>query len=153
MGRPIGLPTGTVYVAGTTGKDAGYDDAVLLRYTTAGRLKWKYVMTTARYDSFGAVAVDARGNAYVTGQSGGNVGVGTMVTVKVDPYGKRVWQRSISGLGISYSGRVIKVKGSAVYVGGELYKFYNWPVAAKYSLTGSGSTPGHRAATSARSTP
>ena len=59
-----------------------------------------------------------------------------MVTVKVDPYGKRVWQRSISGLGISYSGRFIKVKGSAVYVGGELYKVNNWPVAVKYSLTG-----------------
>ena len=28
-------------------------------------------MTTARYDSFGAVAADANGNAYVTGQSGG----------------------------------------------------------------------------------
>ena len=93
-------------------------------------------MTTARYDSFGAVAADANGNAYVTGQSGGNVGVGTMVTVKVDPNGKRVWQRSISGLGISYSGRFIKVKGSAVYVGGELYKLNVWPVAVKYSLTG-----------------
>ena len=44
--RPFGLavtPTGTVYVAGTIGKDSGYDDAVLLRYTTAGKLKWKYV--------------------------------------------------------------------------------------------------------------
>ena len=137
--RPEGLAvtsTGTVFVAGTTGKNAGYDDAVLLKYTTAGKLKWKYVMTTARYDSFGAVAADANGNAYVTGQSGGNVGVGTMVTIKVDPYGKRVWQRSIAGLGISYSGRFIKVKGSAVYVGGELYKWHTWPLAAKYSLTG-----------------
>ena len=136
---PSGLavtPTGTVYVAGTTGKAAGYDDAVLLKYTTAGKLKWKYVVTTARYDTFAAVAADAKGNAYVTGQTGGNVGVGTMVTVKVDTYGKRVWQRSISGLGISYSGRFIKVKGSAVYVGGELYKWHTWPVAAKYSLTG-----------------
>jgi hypothetical protein len=59
-----------------------------------------------------------------------------MVTVKVDPYGKRVWQRSISGLGISYSGRFIKVKGSAVYVGGDLYKFHVWPLAVKYGLTG-----------------
>ena len=59
-----------------------------------------------------------------------------MVTIKVDPYGKRVWQRSIAGLGISYSGRFIKVKGSAVYAGGELYKWHVWPVAAKYSLTG-----------------
>ena len=33
-------------------------------------------------------------------------------------------------------GRFIKVKGSAVYVGGELYKLHVWPVAAKYSLTG-----------------
>jgi hypothetical protein len=137
--RPSGLavtPTGTVYVAGTTGKNGGYDDAVLLKYTAAGKLKWKYVMTTSRYDSFGAVAVDAKSNAYVTGQSGGNVGVGTMVTVKVDIYGKRVWQKSISGLGISYTGRFIKVKGSAVYVGGELYKLYEWPVAVKYTLTG-----------------
>ena len=137
--RPSGLavtPTGTVYVAGTTGKSGGYDDAVLLKYTTAGKLKWKYIMTTTRYDSFGAVAADTKGNAYVTGQSGGDVGVGTMVTVKVDPYGKRVWQRSVSGLGISYSGRFIQVKGSAVYVGGELYKWHVWPVAVKYSTTG-----------------
>ena len=137
--RPSGLavtPTGTVYVAGTTGRNGGYDDAVLLKYTTTGKLKWKYVLTTARYDSFAAVAADAKGNAYVTGQSGGNVGVGTMVTAKVDPNGKRVWQRSVSGLGISYSGRFIQVKGSAVYVGGELYKWHVWPVAAKYSLKG-----------------
>ena len=137
--RPSGLavtPSGTVYVAGTTGKGGGYDDAVLLKYTAAGKLKWKYFLTTSRYDSFEAVAADTKGNAYVTGQSGGNVGVGTMVTVKVDAYGKRVWQRSISGLGISYSGRFIKVKGSAVYVGGDLYKAFDWPVAAKYSLTG-----------------
>jgi hypothetical protein len=137
--RPSGLavtPTGTVYVAGATGKNAGYDDAVLLKFTTAGKLKWKYVMATARYDTFSAVAADAKGNAYVTGQSGGNVGVGTMVTVKVDPNGKRIWQRSISGLGISYSGRFVKVKGSSVYVGGDLYKWHTWPVVAKYSLTG-----------------
>jgi hypothetical protein len=137
--RPAGLAvtsTGTVLVAGRAGKAAGYDDAVLLRYTAAGRFKWKYITTTAGYDSFEAVAVDANGCAYVTGQIGGNVGVGTMVTVKVDPNGKRVWQRSIAGLGISYSGRFIKLKGSAVYVGGELYKWHVWPVAAKYTPTG-----------------
>lgn len=137
--RPSGLavtPAGAVYVAGTIGKDAGYDDAVLLRFTPSGQFKWKHVMATSRYDRFEAVGFDANGNSYVTGQSGGNVGVGTMVTIKVDPYGRRVWQRSISGLGISYSGRFIKVTSSAVYVGGELYKLRNWPVAVKYSLAG-----------------
>lgn len=137
--RPCGIavtPAGAVFVAGSSGKSGGYDDAVLLKYTAAGKLKWKYILTTSRYDAFGAVAADAKGNAYVTGQSGGNVGVGTMVTVKVDTYGKRVWQRSVSGLGISYSGRFIQVKGSAVYVGGELYKLFIWPVVVKYSLTG-----------------
>ena len=128
--------SGNVFVAGTMGKAAGYDDAVLLKYDSAGRLKWKYVVSTARYDSFEAIALDSRGNAYVTGQRNGDVGVATMVTVKVDPYGHRVWQRAIAGLGVSYTGDFIKVKGSAVYVAGILYKWADWPVVAKYSLAG-----------------
>ena len=127
---------GDVFIAGTIGKDVGYDDAVLLKYDTTGRLKWKYVVSSALYDSFEAVALDSRGNAYVTGQRNANVGVATMVTIKVDPYGHRVWQRSFSGLGISYTGAFIKVKGSAVYAVGTLYKGETWPVVAKYSLTG-----------------
>ncbi len=127
---------GTVFIAGRIGKTAGYDDAVLLKYSAAGRLLWKYVMATTLYDSFEGVAVDGTGNAYVTGLRNATVGSSTMVTLKVDPNGHKVWQRSIAGLGIYYSGEFIKLKGTAVYVAGTLNKWATWPVVAKYSLAG-----------------
>jgi hypothetical protein len=127
---------GTVFVAGTTGKPAGYDDAVLLKYDASGRLKWKYIVSTSLYDAFSSVSVDGKGNAYVTGQRSGTVGSSTMTTIKVNPYGRMVWQRQISGLGIAYDGAFVKVKGSSVYVGGTLYKRDTWAVAAKYTTAG-----------------
>jgi hypothetical protein len=127
---------GDVYVAGRTGKAGGYDDAVLLKYSAAGKLKWKYIMSTTLYDAFNDVGVDSSGNAYVTGIRAGTMGSAQMVTLKIDPTGHKVWQRSIIGLGISYSGDYLKVKGSAVYVAGDLNKYWAYPVAAKYSLAG-----------------
>ena len=127
---------GDVYVAGTIGKPVGYDDAVLLRYDAGGHLKWKYVMATSLYDSFEEVACDAYGNAYLTGERAGTMGSAQMVTLKVDRSGHLVWRRTISGLGVSYTGGHLRVKGSAVYVSGELYRHDKWPIVAKYSLAG-----------------
>jgi hypothetical protein len=127
---------GDLLVAGGTGNAGGYDDAVLLRYSPAGKLRWKYIMATSLYDTFKGVGVDANGNSYVTGIRAGTMGSSQMVTLKIDAKGHKVWQRTITGLGISYSGDFLKVKGSSVYVAGDLYKYRDFPVAAKYSLAG-----------------
>ncbi len=127
---------GDLYVTGTIGKAGGYDDAVLLKYSAAGSLKWKYIMTTALYDAFTGVARDTLGNAYVTGQRAGSMDSAQMVTLKIDASGHKIWQRTISGLGVTYNGQFVRVKGSSVYVAGALYKYRAWPVVAKYSLAG-----------------
>ena len=128
--------TGDVYVAGMIGKPVGYDDAVLLKYDSAGHLKWKYITATSLYDSFDEVACDAYGNAYLTGQRAGSMASAQMITLKVGSTGHLVWQRAITGLGVSYNGQHLRVKGPAVYVTGALYKNGMWPIVAKYSLAG-----------------
>jgi hypothetical protein len=127
---------GTVYVAGTAGKPTGFDDAVLLKYDAGGKLKYRYILATSLYDAFESVSFDAKGNAYVTGQRNANVGVSTLTTVKVNPSGRRVWQRQIAGLGVAYDGMFVKVKGTSVFVGGSLYKWQTWALAARYTTGG-----------------
>jgi hypothetical protein len=131
---------GDLLVAGSTGYAGGTGpetDAVLLRYSPAGKLRWKYIMSSSSYDAFQDLAVDGKGNAYVTGNRAGTQLSSQMVTLKIDATGHRVWQRSISGLGIRYYGEYLKVKGSSVYVAGEFSGGYeNRPAVVRYSLAG-----------------
>jgi hypothetical protein len=127
---------GNALVAGEIGRPGGYSDAVLLKYDPAGRLKWKYVLATPLFDRFAQVACDGAGNAYVTGIRAGSMESAEMVTLKVNAYGRRVWMRTIRGLGVSYDGMHLRVKGDAVYVAGALYKNGMWPIVAKYTLAG-----------------
>ena len=127
---------GGLLVAGGTGNAGGYDDAVLLRYSPAGKLRWKYIMATSLYDAFKGVGVDGKGNAYVTGSAPARWVPRPWSRSRSTPKGHKVWQRTVTGLGISYSGEFLKVKGSSVYVAGDLYKYRDFPVAAKYSLAG-----------------
>jgi outer membrane protein assembly factor BamB len=126
---------GNVYVAGfTTGST--YANALLLKYSAAGKLLWKYVLSSATGAEFEAIARDGAGNVYLTGTTGINSTERRLVTLKVSPTGAKLWQRTISGLGVSYSGQHLKVKGTAVYVVGSLEVSGGRPVILKYSLAG-----------------
>ena len=97
---------GRVTVTGRSAGARGDHDYVTIQYGPDGDLLW-----LARYDGPGndwdgarAMATDALGNIYVTGDS---AGIGTSqdyATVKYDPEGREVWTARYDGPGDRYNG-------------------------------------------------
>jgi hypothetical protein len=128
--------SGNVYAAGYTEGSDLRNDAVVLKYSPKGVLKWKYVHKTSRWDTFDALGVDAKGNVYVTGSVGNDEFAGDILTMRLSPLGRRVWTRKVTGFGVKYDAYRLRVKGSGVYVAGTLSSPDRHPVVIKYSLAG-----------------
>jgi hypothetical protein len=80
-------PGGSLYLSGTfTGPDS-LDDFVVIRYDAAGNRLWEAIheATTASHTTASGIAVDAEGNAWVSGFDGG------MIAEKYGPDGARLW--------------------------------------------------------------
>ncbi len=63
---------GNVYIAGISNRDfagnnAGYYDALVVKYDSSGNLQWCTQLGTASYDTCDDVAVDGAGNVYIAG--------------------------------------------------------------------------------------
>lgn len=128
---------GNVYVAGYSETANGMNDAIVQKYDPTGHRKWTYTLTTSKFDFFFACGLDASGNVYVTGET--NVtedATGRCVTLKLDYSGHRLWQRTVSGLGVSYGGRFLRVRGTSVTAVGGLW-INGWrPLILRYTLAG-----------------
>jgi len=113
--------SGNVYVTGYSYGSGTYYDFATIKYNARGRLRW-----VARYnggidDLAYALAVDASGNVYVTGESGA-VGKGSDYgTVKYDDRGVQAWVARYNGPGNSTDvANAIALDASGdVYVTGE----------------------------------
>lgn len=85
--------SGNVYVAGRSARSSGTDhDYVLLKYSASGRLLWSkrrpgapFIQSNGDYTPV-HLAVDAAGNAYVSGYADGG-----FRTTKYNPFGAEVW--------------------------------------------------------------
>ena len=127
---------GNIYVAGATVGTGKYIDALVLKYSPKGVLKWKYVYKTAQADQFVSLGVDSRGGVYVTGTVNDSYAGGDIATLRLDPLGHKVWLQKLTAFGVQFSAYRLKVKGSGVYVTGFLFSPDTHPVVLKYSLTG-----------------
>jgi uncharacterized delta-60 repeat protein len=91
---------GNVYVAGQTGTQSGWYDYVTIKYDPGtGDTLWarSYGYTSpAGMDQATAIAVDALGNAHVTGYSDGPNGI-DYATIKYEPDGDVAWTQYASG--------------------------------------------------------
>ena len=96
--------SGGVYIAGHThgdlgGANAGGWDVFLAKYDPSGTLAWTAQVGSAADDWGISLAVDAAGNAYITGGTEGDLGgaMGDMdgFLVKFDASGALVWTRQI----------------------------------------------------------
>lgn len=127
---------GSVYVVGHTETANGMTDAIVRKYDASGHFKWKYTLSTSRYDWFFSCGLDRYGYLYVTGEYASDPGSSKLVTLKLDPTGHKVWQRTVAGLGVSYGGRFLRVRGTSVTVAGALWVNGLTPVVLRYTLSG-----------------
>ncbi|MHC4405910.1 MAG: SBBP repeat-containing protein, partial [Planctomycetota bacterium] len=70
---------GNVYISGRTdgslgGPNLGIPDAFLVKYDSSGTLLWSQQFGTSSSDTSTSVAVDASGNAYISGITSGGLG-------------------------------------------------------------------------------
>jgi len=141
-------PEGNVYVTGVTwvGSDTGYDYATI-KYDAAGTEIWvsRYDGPSHGSDDAHAIAVDASGNVYVTGESWGyssDTDPNDYATVKYDANGNELWVARYNGTANGYD----TAKAVAVDAAGNVY-VTGWSDGAgtgfdyatvKYDLNGNG---------------
>lgn len=131
---------GNVYVTGfSLGLDTDYD-FVVIKYDASGKEQW-----VRRYDASGTdestdIAVDAKGNVYVTGVSRGATTYDDFLTIKYDSNGILQWANRYNGPGNFHDRAVALTLDDqfCVYVVG-----YSWDVnhaydylTVKYSTSG-----------------
>ena len=115
---------GNVIVAGTQGpidfRGRG-SDIVVMKVSSAGRVLWRttYDGLAHRLDYVNDMALDATGNAFVVGASGGRGTGRDYVTIKVRPNGSRAWVKRYAGPDGFDEARGVAVSGSGtVFVTG-----------------------------------
>jgi hypothetical protein len=93
-----------VYVAGASANAAPNADFVTLRLDGAtGAVRWKSVFDGGGDDFAQAIALDAAGDVYVTGQSKGAAGLFAIETIKyAGASGSTVWKAAFAADGDSY---------------------------------------------------
>jgi Beta-propeller repeat len=131
---------GNAYIAGYTegslgGTNAGDDDAFLAKYDAAGALLWTRQIGTPKVDIAWDVAVDAAGNAYITGVAGGALGgpfaggPSDVFLFKYDPAGNLRWSRQAgTGTNDCAYGVAVDDAGNA-YIGGATQGSFGGPSA------------------------
>lgn len=99
-------PNGSVYAVGGANYGAGSSDILVAKFSASGKLQWKRVFDGPAhgYDVALAVAVDSRGNAYVTGHSASASNGADALTLKFSTLGKRLWARRYNGMANAFDG-------------------------------------------------
>jgi len=93
-------PGGSVYAVGWANYAAGNGDLLVAKFSAAGKPLWRRVYGGLAHgdDSGRAIAVDAAGNAYVTGSSASLVNGSDAITLKYSSSGTRLWTKRYNGM-------------------------------------------------------
>lgn len=113
---------GNVYVAGEYSTPGSGTDVFLAKYSPAGARKWVRSYSGAGQDQIRDIAVDQRGNVYLTGVTYRATTDFDMLTLKYRPDGRRSWVRRLDGPASGADmGNAIAVAGDGTaYVAGQV---------------------------------
>ncbi|WP_166437181.1 SBBP repeat-containing protein [Niastella caeni] len=133
---------GNVYVTGRSARGY-YEDGDIIRpvsnyhtvkYNTAGVQQWEALYDVLPESHPKALALDALGNVYVTGQSGGNTDEEDYATVKYNTNGDEQWAARYTSTDFDHRAFDLALDGSGnVYVTGQSDENY---VTVKYNTNG-----------------
>jgi hypothetical protein len=131
---------GNVYAGGYAAQTGAYSAFAVVRWDASGRRGWVATvasLTPGPLDGAVALAIDARGDTYVTGHVKDSATTTACLTAKVSAAGAVLWQQLFKPeIGDFYGVRIV-VRGSAVYVAGRAYTFtYSTSFLVKYAGTG-----------------
>jgi len=121
-------PAGNVYISGHTlgslaGPNAGGADAFLAKYDTSGGFLWWRQLGTPSDDVSWSLAVDASGEAYISGQTSGSLGAHNAgdrdaFLTKFDASGTVLWSRQIGSPTFDASRAIAVDRIGNAYIGG-----------------------------------
>jgi len=119
---------GDAYITGYTsgdlgGTNAGSSDVFLVKFDASGAQLWSRQIGTSASDQSYAVAIDASGNAYISGRSAGSLGGASAgdydaVLIKYDGAGSLLWSRQVGTVGSDYSRSVAVDAAGNAYITG-----------------------------------
>jgi hypothetical protein len=121
---------GSLFITGHTGgnlngnTNAGGADAFIVKYSSAGVLLWTRMLGSSGDDLARSVAVDANGNAYITGYTNGNLegnvnqGNGDAFIAKYDGSGTLQWTKLLGSPGQEFGYAIKAGSDGYVYVSG-----------------------------------
>ena len=134
--------SGNVYVTGTSPGSGTGNDYLTIKYDPNGNQLWeaRYNGPANSNDTASALAVDASGNVYVTGQSNGSGTANDYATIKYDSNGNQLWVARYNGPGNEYDfGQALAIDASGnVYVTGfsdNIWHAYDY-ATIKYDTNG-----------------
>jgi hypothetical protein len=119
----------TITFGTTTLSNAGNDDIFIVKYNSDGTVLWAKSIGGTGYDYSNSVAIDANGNAFLTGSfsspvitfgttSLSHVGYGDIFIAKYTPEGTVIWAKSAGGTSYDYGQSVSTDISGNVYMSG-----------------------------------
>jgi uncharacterized delta-60 repeat protein len=119
---------GNIYISGYTngslaGANQGVLDAWVAKYNTTGALVWKRQLGTSNDDSSQDVAIDSKGNVYISGETNGslagaNQGEHDAWVAKYNTTGALVWKRQLGTSSNDLSRGVATDSKGNIYISG-----------------------------------
>ncbi len=134
--------SGNAYITGDTygdldGTNAGYSDIYLVKFDSSGNQLWAKQIGTPRRDYGRSVAVDASGNAFITGWTEGslggtNAGEADPFLAKFDSSGNQLWLKQLGTSNYDFSTAVAVDSSGNAYISGDTYGSLARPLSGYY---------------------